>query len=89
MPLKQLKEGITALSPQNIYIFKYGTEIKVFDAHCTHMGCIIHFDRQNSVFNCPCHKSRFDIGGTKLRGPAKRDLDTISYKIKNKTLQIG
>ena len=89
MPLKKIKEGITLLASQNIYIYKHDTEIKVFDAHCTHMGCIIHFDAQNSVFNCPCHKSRFGIDGSKLRGPAKRDLDTISYKIKNKTLQIG
>ncbi|WP_331774838.1 QcrA and Rieske domain-containing protein [Sulfurospirillum sp. 1612] len=87
--LKDIGEGITKITKQEYFIYKRANKITVFDAHCTHMGCIIHFDSQHKVFNCPCHKSRFSIEGVRLRGPAKRNLDTISYKIQNKTLYIG
>ncbi|MDX1809298.1 MAG: ubiquinol-cytochrome c reductase iron-sulfur subunit [Sulfurospirillaceae bacterium] len=87
--LKDISEGITKINKQEYFIHKEADKITVYDAHCTHMGCILNFDKQNKVFNCPCHKSRFSIEGVRLRGPAKRNLDTISYKIKNKTLYIG
>ena len=89
IPLKDIKDGITKIDKQNVYIYKNHNDIKVYDAHCTHMGCILNYDKNTKLFNCPCHKSRFDITGAKLRGPAKRDLDKIAFKIKNKTLYIG
>jgi len=89
VPIKDIKNGITHLQLQQLFIYKEGDVLEVFNAHCTHMGCILHFNQQSKQFNCPCHKSRFAIDGTRLRGPAKRDLDKITYKIKNKTLYIG
>ena len=87
--LKQLNEGITPFLKDNLYIYKNQHKIEVFDAHCTHKGCIIHYDKEALVFNCPCHKSRFDIEGKKLRGPAKRDLDKLVYTVTDKALTIG
>jgi cytochrome b6-f complex iron-sulfur subunit len=89
IPLVQLREGVTPLLNEKIYIRKAGEHITVFDAHCTHMGCTLHYDSDHHLFNCPCHKSRFDIDGTRLRGPAKRDLDTIAYTRTNTSLLIG
>ena len=87
--LREINEGITYVEKSKFYIYKDGDYIDIFNAHCTHMGCILNFDKTTKQFNCPCHKSRFDIDGTKLRGPAKRDLDKITFKIKNRTLQVG
>lgn len=89
LPLKNINNGITHLKEKQIFVYKKDDKIDIYDAHCTHMGCILNFDNQTKQFNCPCHKSRFDIDGTKLRGPAKRDLDKIVFKIKNKTLYVG
>lgn len=89
LPLKNINDGITHLKESQIFIYKKENHLDVYDAHCTHMGCILNFSQDKQQFNCPCHKSRFDIDGTKLRGPAKRDLDKITFKIKNKTLYLG
>ncbi len=89
LPLKNINEGITHIKVNQIFIYKNNEQLDVYDAHCTHMGCILNFNIQTKQFNCPCHKSRFDIEGIKLRGPAKRNLDKITFKIKNKTLYIS
>ncbi len=89
LSLKNINDGITYLKSNQIFIYKNNTQVDVYDAHCTHMGCILNFTNDSKQFNCPCHKSRFDIDGKRLRGPAKRDLDKIVFQIKNKTLYIG
>ena len=87
--LKNINNGITHVQKSQIFIYKENEEIDIYNAHCTHMGCILNFNSETKQFNCPCHKSRFDIDGKRLRGPAKRDLDKIAFKIKNKTLHVG
>ncbi len=46
-------------------------------AACPHLGCIVHFDRIEKTWNCPCHGSRFDGHGRVLVGPANRDLAAL------------
>jgi cytochrome b6-f complex iron-sulfur subunit len=87
--LKKLKNGVNHIENPQIFIYKENDKIEVFNAHCTHMGCILNFDKTTKQYYCPCHKSKFDIDGKVLRGPAKKDLDKISFKIKNKTLFVG
>ncbi|MFI0807133.1 FAD-dependent oxidoreductase [Streptomyces echinatus] len=49
-------------------------------ARCTHLGCLVSFNRAERAWECPCHGSRFAVDGTVLQGPAvkpleRRDLD--------------
>lgn len=44
------------------------------DAACTHLGCIVQFDRGEQTWSCPCHGSRFAVDGTVLDGPARQPL---------------
>jgi len=43
-------------------------------AACPHLGCVVHWNRSESTWDCPCHGSRFDCRGKVLNGPANRDL---------------
>ena len=87
--LKNIKNGITKIKKHNVFIYKDRNKIEVFDAHCTHMGCILNFYKDKNRFICPCHHSQFTADGFRIKGPAQRDLDKIAFKIKNKKLFIG
>lgn len=60
-----------------VYKSEAGKIIKL-SATCTHLGCIISWDKKNKNWSCPCHGSRFDIEGRVLEGPAKKDLEKIN-----------
>lgn len=49
-------------------------ELHAVAARCTHMGCLVSFNRAESAWECPCHGSRFAPDGTVLQGPAVRPL---------------
>ena len=40
---------------------------------CPHMGCALHYNRQERSWDCPCHGSRFGEDGTLLDNPATED----------------
>jgi glycine/D-amino acid oxidase-like deaminating enzyme/nitrite reductase/ring-hydroxylating ferredoxin subunit len=44
------------------------------EAKCPHLGCLVHWNRAEATWDCPCHGSRFDRYGKVINGPANRDL---------------
>ncbi|MFW6143400.1 MAG: Rieske 2Fe-2S domain-containing protein [Patescibacteria group bacterium] len=56
-----------------IYKDADGTITK-FDPTCTHLGCIVQWDKKEKVWKCPCHGSRFSEKGEVVKGPANQPL---------------
>jgi cytochrome b6-f complex iron-sulfur subunit len=51
-------------------------------AVCTHMRCILGYDRERRGFVCPCHDGRFDLAGNVLSGPPPRALPTYAVSVR-------
>lgn len=50
-------------------------QLQTVSARCTHLGCLVAFNRAEQAWECPCHGSRFAPDGRILQGPAVRPLE--------------
>ena len=90
---------VTPLSPkdwpeepvkQAVYVVKKEDgQFVLFDIHCTHVGCPVHWNDKAQRFFSPCHGGVFDIEGKVLAGPPPRPLDRYEVKIESGTVYGG
>lgn len=52
--------------------------LELNSAVCPHLGGIVHWNKSEKSWDCPCHGSRFDCHGKVMVGPAVSDLTLIS-----------
>jgi glycine/D-amino acid oxidase-like deaminating enzyme/nitrite reductase/ring-hydroxylating ferredoxin subunit len=76
--LKEIKSGEgKTIKLEGEHLAAYRTEqgkLHIVSGICTHMGCVVHFNKVEKSWDCPCHGSRFSIEGKVLEGPAFTDL---------------
>jgi Rieske Fe-S protein len=64
-----------------LLIVRTGTEVKAYNAACTHMGTTVNAP-QNGVATCPNHGSQFSTtDGSVKKGPATSPLPTVNVKV--------
>jgi len=70
------RDLVQGLKGEPAYLISTETGIKDFavSAVCTHLGCVVPWQRAANRFICPCHGSQYDENGKKVRGPAPLSL---------------
>ena len=53
-----------------LYIANANGHLFAISQKCPHLGCRVPFCDSSGRFECPCHGSKFDIGGEWIQGPA-------------------
>lgn len=56
---------------------------------CTHLGCLVDYDKSKKRLLCPCHAGVYDLDGAVISGLPTRPLPEISLKIKGDDVVIG
>ncbi len=58
------------------------TEVVALSAICTHLRCVLQWDRDTATILCPCHAGSFDRTGNALSGPPNRPLDRLRSEVR-------
>ena len=56
---------------------------------CTHLGCLVEYNRGERRLICPCHAGNFDLEGNVLSGPPPKPLRVIPLRIEGENIVIG
>jgi len=80
--LEEGKPQMFEYGDDNVWITKLrGGKIVALDAACPHVQCKLPWDEKTQQYACPCHASFFRIDGTKISGPALRNMDPAIFVV--------
>ena len=92
--------ALDSVAVGDTYLFQYPTaedpailvrfedrEVYAFSQKCTHLGCVVYFESEESRWHCPCHEGNFDTRtGAVISGPPPRPLGRIDVEIRDDTI---
>ena len=88
IPVGTAKELVFNETPL-VVINRRGSGFIALSRVCTHLGCLVGYDKFNNKLVCPCHAGEFDLEGRVLSGPATKSLQRYSLKITADQITIG
>ncbi|KMP11441.1 hypothetical protein UR09_03270 [Candidatus Nitromaritima sp. SCGC AAA799-A02] len=71
-----------------ITVTNTGEEFIALSTKCTHLGCQVHWKKDEKVFFCPCHEGYFNSRGEVLRGPPPKPLNSYRVEVIDKAIYI-
>ena len=63
-------------------------EVLAVSAVCTHVRCILKWNRAGRSFVCPCHAGAFDQQGNVLSGPPPRPLPQYRVEVRSDEIVV-
>jgi cytochrome b6-f complex iron-sulfur subunit len=80
-PLSELPIGAArfiADERQPFWVIRTSSEeLIALSATCTHLRCILQWDKDSGRLVCPCHAGAFDLNGNVVAGPPPRPLQSL------------
>ena len=71
---------ILKINGQKVAAYRDGKgEVTLCSPVCTHLQCIVHWNKAERSWDCPCHGSRFKPDGAVISGPAEEDLQKLVF----------
>jgi Rieske Fe-S protein len=72
-----------------VFIVSSARGLEVFSAVCSHLGCLVNYNKEKGEFICPCHGGRYDLAGKNIAGPPPAPLTVLPSKIAEGMLLVG
>jgi Rieske Fe-S protein len=72
-----------------VFLVASSEGLMVFSAICTHLGCLVNYNKEKHEFICPCHGGRYDLAGKNIAGPPPAPLTRFPSKIQDGKLYVG
>jgi cytochrome b6-f complex iron-sulfur subunit len=64
-------------------------DLVALSAVCTHLGCVVQWEKDKQDFLCPCHAGHYAPDGTVLSGPPPRPLAKIPITVAEGKITVG
>jgi cytochrome b6-f complex iron-sulfur subunit len=64
-------------------------DLFALSAVCTHLGCIVQWEKAKQGFICPCHAGHFSAEGTVISGPPPKPLPRLPFTVANGVITVG
>ncbi len=73
---------IVKLKGKDVLFVRDGEDsIKAIDPVCTHQKCLVAYNPESKMIECPCHKSHYGLDGRNISGPSPKPLNTYPAKL--------
>lgn len=56
---------------------------------CTHLGCLVEYQKDRKRLLCPCHAGTYDLMGNVTSGPPPKPLLQFPLKVEGDSIIIG
>ena len=56
---------------------------------CTHLGCLVDYQKDRKRLLCPCHAGAYDLSGNVTSGPPPKPLPQFPVKVQGDSIIIG
>ena len=56
---------------------------------CTHLGCLVDYQKDKNRLLCPCHGGTYDLAGNVTSGPPPKPLQQLPLKLEGDSIIIG
>ncbi|MDX2078103.1 MAG: Rieske 2Fe-2S domain-containing protein [bacterium] len=77
----EVGDGPTRIPEGRMWLSNSDEGFVVLFGICTHLGCLPDWSPNNFRFECPCHGSKYRVGGEWIEGPAPRGLDALEFTL--------
>lgn len=59
-------------------------DFRAFSATCTHLDCIVEYQKDQKRIWCNCHNGEYDLTGRNIAGPPPKPLDALRVDVVSK-----
>lgn len=72
-----------------VLIRRRGAGLAAYSAVCTHLGCIVQWEKERQDFLCPCHGGHYSADGAVTAGPPPKPLKKLPFAVSGGNITVG
>lgn len=72
----------------HVFLVRSKTGVVALSPVCSHLGCLVSYDRIREEFICPCHGGRYDMEGRVTAGPPPAPLSRMPLEVRDGRVYI-
>jgi len=72
-----------------VLVRKKDGNLVALSAVCTHLGCIVQWQKDKQDFLCPCHAGHYSADGIVTAGPPPKPLPKIPFSVAGGNITVG